>query len=1308
MLTERRTAEAGAPRSFRWEAAGGEAGTGRGVSDLEWSTFIGGEYSDVAHDVCIDHLGFSYIVGTTQSSDFPTTAGAYDETQAEYTYDAFVVKIDTTGSFLVYGTYLGGDKEDWGRGIAVDDQKNAYLTGLTASSDFPTTAGAYDRSLAGTYDVFVAKLNPSGGALVYSTYLGGDDPVPVAWPEMGYAIALDAGRCAYVAGQARSTDFPITPGVFDTTADVMGYEGFVTKFSADGSSLEYSTFLGGSSYDRVVDIAVRSGYAYVTGMTQSTDFPTTSGAYDETHNGNEDAFVCWIRLAADALQYSTFLGGSAADFGCGIALDSSGYAYVTGHAGPGFPTTSGAFDESHNGINDAFITKVNYWGTGLAYSTFVGGGGSDSEINPMGIACDVDGEAYLTGKTSSSDFPTTPGAYDSTINGSSDFYLVRLNSDGDELLYGTYIGGSGTQEERSIGLALDSWKSAVVVGYSPETDFPTTAGCFDPTHNGSHDAVALKMYTGGRGDIAGSVSGDRDLIGGAIVTAVGPSTAADTTGPNGGYHIPELKTGTYIVTTTAVGYYDDIEPGVVVVADEATAVNACLTRQRGAVEGTVALARGPIEGAEVTAVGEVTLADTTDASGYYILEDLPTGLYDITAEADGYNPQTMPGNEVVVDDTIVVDFALDLESGTVEGIVSGPGGALSGAIVMAEGAFSGCDTTDPAGHYIIDGLPYGDYDLHASAPGHHTGTAVGVAVSEGDPAEADIYLDSFNTHLLWSTFIGGADDDESKDLFVRGSVFLSGITCSPDFPTTTGAYDSTLGGDTDIFVAALNSDNSTPFWITLLGGSSEDEAAGIVVNGAGFPFVTGTTESSDFPTTAGAFDESYNGDKDAFVTQLMPGGNSLAYSTYIGGSGGDEGRDIDLRVTGEANVTGATWSLDFPTTPGAYQPNLNGFHYDAFACQLDVSGSTMQSSTYLGGEWSDYGTSIVVGASGDAFVTGYTESDSFPITPGAFDETYNDSIPGMNNWDGFVTRLEPGMAGLAYSTYLGGEGNDEAWAITLDGEGNAYIAGETNSQDFPVTPGAFDTCFVNDKAFITKLSAVGSSLVYSTFLGGSAEDEAHGIAVDDSGFVYVTGQTESGDFPTTIGAFDEKYDGPSDAFAVRLLPSGEGIDYSTFLGGRSDERGFGIGVGSSGRMFVAGRTESYDFPVSWLSFDNSHNGSLDAFVLGLDLPEIETAVDRLPDRVPPAYGIEGNRPNPFNPSTRVTFHLRQPGAVDLTIHDVAGRLVAVLLRGFHDAGTFTVAWNGRDREGRDVSSGVYFVRLKAGGKVVSRKITLVR
>jgi hypothetical protein len=452
---------------------------------LTYSTYLGGSgFDDQGLGIAVDTAGSAYVAGFTDSTGFPTTAGAFQPTPGGFGFsDAFVTKLDPTGAALVYSTYLGGAGFDEILGITVDAAGNAYVTGDTGSSNFPTTAGAFQPTSGGS-SAFVTKLNATGAALVYSTYLGGGGI------DRGFGIAVDAAGNAYVTGDTGSTDFPTTAGAFQTT--LLGIaDAFVTKLNATGAALVYSTYLGGSDIDRGFGIAVDAdGNAHVTGFSGSSDFPTTAGAFQQTSR-DDDAFLTKLDPTGAALVYSTYLGGSGGDAGRGIAVDAAGNTYVTGETDSrDFPTTGGAFQPIFVGSDfNAFVTKLDPTGAALVYSTYLGG--SDFDVT-QGIAVDAAGNAYVTGETSSSDFPTTAGAFQSTRRGPSDAFVTKLNATGAALAYSTYLGGSDI--DRGFGIAVDAAGNAYVTGVAFSTDFPTTEGAFQPTFGGGFgDAFAAKI-----------------------------------------------------------------------------------------------------------------------------------------------------------------------------------------------------------------------------------------------------------------------------------------------------------------------------------------------------------------------------------------------------------------------------------------------------------------------------------------------------------------------------------------------------------------------------------------------------------------------------------------------------------------------------------------------------------------------------------------------------------------------------------------------------------------------------------------------
>jgi Beta-propeller repeat len=380
---------------------------------------------------------------------------------------------------LSYSTFLGGTRGDYGNAVAVDGAGNAYLTGVTGGTKFPTTAGAFQSSPGGGTDAFVAKLNPnlSGSAsLVYSTFLGGSDD------ETSRGIAVDAAGDAFVIGTTRSTNFP-------TKNAYQGYQGgkdvFVSELNPSGTKLLYSTYLGGSGDDIGQGIAVdTAGNAYITGYTYKSGFPTTAGAYQTSGTG---AFVSKINPSLSgtaSLVYSTLLNGSdgRATFGHSVAVDGSGEAVVVGMtASAAFPTTTGAYQFAPGGNLDAFVTKLNPTGTGLAFSTYLGGAGDD---RADAIALDTSGNIYVTGNTSSTNFPTQNAYQPNVASANPDAFVTELSADGARLLYSTYFGGAGNENINETGdlgdpnghtggIAVDTSGKIYVTGNTYSADFPT-------------------------------------------------------------------------------------------------------------------------------------------------------------------------------------------------------------------------------------------------------------------------------------------------------------------------------------------------------------------------------------------------------------------------------------------------------------------------------------------------------------------------------------------------------------------------------------------------------------------------------------------------------------------------------------------------------------------------------------------------------------------------------------------------------------------------------------------------------------------
>jgi hypothetical protein len=468
----------------------------------------------------------------------------------------------------------------------------------------------------------------------------------------------------------------------------------------------------------------------------------------------------------------------------------------------------------------------------------------------------------------------------------------------------------------------------------------------------------------------------------------------------------------------------------------------------------------------------------------------------------------------------------------------------------------------------------------------------GIEVGSYDPTQL-LVIDP----LVYSTYIGGSNWDYGNAIAVDGSgyAYVTGWTTSTNYDVTPGAFQTTNGGGRDVFVTKLNATGTALVYSTYIGGARDDEGDGIAVDGSGYAYVTGWTNSTDYDVTPGAF-QTYGGGLyydpkwDVFVTKLNAAGTALVYSTYIGGWRNDGGNAIAVDGSGNAYVTGYTDSDDYDVTPGAFQTTFGGGG-DVFVTKLNATGTALVYSTYLGGSGGDGGNAIAVDGSGYAYVTGETNSTRYDVTPWAFQPTKG------GGRDVFVTKLNATGTDLVYSTYIGGSGDEVGFGIAVDGSGYAYVTGYTESTDYDVTPGAFQPTKGGGRdVFVTKLNATGTDLVYSTYIGGSGEDRGNAIAVDGSGYAYVTGVTDSTDYDVTPGAFQPTKGGGKDVFVTKLNATGTALVYSTYIGGSYDDYGHAIAVDGSGYAYVTGGSDSPDYDVTPGAFQTTNGSDWDIFV----------------------------------------------------------------------------------------------------------------
>lgn len=527
---------------------------------------------------------------------------------------------------------------------------------------------------------------------------------------------------------------------------------------------------------------------------------------------------------------------------------------------------------------------------------------------------------------------------------------------------------------------------------------------------------------------------------------------------------------------------------------------------------------------------------------------------------------------------------------------------------------------------------------------------------------------------------------------------------------------------------------------TYLGGNDNDYGRDIAVDEAGCAYVTGATFSTDFPVY-NPFQPNDQPWEDGFVTKFSSAGNSLIYSTYLGGNDADRANGIAVDSCGYAYITGFTHSSNFPLQ-NAYQ----GTQSNGFITKLSPLGDSLIYSTYTTGL--DGGSDVTVDPAGNAFITGMTYQfdhggDAFVIkmSPlgdsllnyfhfGGSDEdwgfgiavdneenayvigaTYSPDFPRKNafqnryggGWDCFVAKISTSGDSLIYGTYLGGSG-DDIWMylfygpdIVVDTSGHAYVTGQTNSTDFPTQNPYQDTYHGGYDAFVTELSAGGDYLIYSTYLGGTGWDYGYGIAVDTRGNAYVTGSTSSDDFPLQ----DPYQNQPHGIFITEFSPSGQSLIFSTYLGGTYyyNDEALAIAIDSLGNTYLTGLAESNDFPMV-NPLDSTYNGNGDIFVAKFgNLTDINN--DNNP--MPSIFSLSQNYPNPFNAQTTIAYSISRRSEVAMDIFDILGRKIACLSEGVKESGSYQAIW-----DARGFSSGIYFYRLRAGDYQETKRMTLLK
>ncbi|WP_412069537.1 SBBP repeat-containing protein [Rubrivirga sp. IMCC43871] len=547
--------------------------------------------------------------------------------------------------------------------------------------------------------------------------------------------------------------------------------------------------------------------------------------------------------------------------------------------------------------------------------------------------------------------------------------------------------------------------------------------------------------------------------------------------------------------------------------------------------------------------------------------------------------------------------------------------------------------------------------------------------------------------LAYTTFLGGGGDEVGAGIVVdaEGAAYVTGRTDSADFPVS----DTSPGSGPDVFITKVAPDGVTLMYSFVVGGVDIDIGLGIALAEDGSVLVTGETHSPDFPTTPGAYDTVFDPGPNAFVLKLAPDA-AVVYSTFLGGDGVDVGHDVGVDDTGAAYVAGYTNSTDFPVTTGVVGPApVDGF--DVFAAKLSTDGSALVYGTYVGGSNDDFAYDLVV-VEGEAYITGDTNSDDLPTTSGVLGPA------SFGDLDAFVLHLSVDASAMVL-TYLGGAGEDLGEGIVVDSGGTVFVGGITDTS-FPVTlSAAFPAPPGGPEAFLAVLTPGLSGIDYATYYGGTDLDYGCDVALDPTGLPVIVGKTNSVDLPVTDDAPQALFGGITDGFYARFDHTASGLDSfldGTYLGGSNPDIAHAVAVSAASHAYLTGFSESLDFPTTPGTFDESFNGGrLDAFVARFPA-DFGTSVAVAPD-VPTPLQLSAPMPNPLDREATLMLTSDRARAVRAVVVDMLGRAVATVWDGPVPPGTTRLTV-----DADQLSNGTYAIRVTGDGFTASRSLTVLR
>ena len=927
----------------------------------------------------------------------------------------------------------------------------------------------------------------------------------------------------------------------------------------------YGTHLGGGSiscgefnacgYKSVDDMVIDGdGNLVIVGSTGG-GFPTTSGSYQIFYRGgSKDAYIIKISPELNQVVASTYLGGSALDYARRITIASDGTIFVAGWtSSKDFPATVGSFDTDTRGgyYYDGFIARFSNDLGRLEAATFLGGGGDDY-ITAMEIY--PDGSIFVAGYTDSygPPFPTTQGAYQDSLKGSRDIFISRLSSDLKKLLASTYFGGS--DDDGWIGGGDSTlWKPSlkvdresgniIVAGSTYSWDLPVTDNAYDKNLSGDIDGfisvfspdlgtLIASTYFGGNGD---------DIVTSIDVNEEGKILVA-------------LMTGSDDLPVSS-GAYD--------------------SQHSGGDDGFIAIFPENLS----------SPLYTTYLGGSYIdvIKRIRFGKFDKVLIAGWTKSTDIPG----ITNGYQTTKDSEWDKGGFAGVMNYDLSSLEYFTYLDRDLDEEIDTfaVDRSGNIFAAGYT-GSYDFPVSSD----------AIDNEFFTEASgskLFVAEFPDNLLYltkSTFFGGNEEINKINGIASsgdGSIYVVGETMSYNFPVTDQPYRNFSMGEYDVVVSKLDPSLSRLLSSTYIGGCGEDYGSAIALGDSGDVYIAGETYSDDYPTTQGAYSDTYGGNGDAFISVFNPNLDNLVASTFLGGEREDYAKDIITTSSGDICVTGYTYSLNFPTT---YSMNFGGYS-DGFVSRFRSDLGELKYSIYLPGGDYDYAEAITEDKSENIYVAGGTYSN---------DLTGN-ATPGFGGGeDAFVVKLDKTLdPDKAVTVFSGGSNNEKAYDVVVDNENNVYVAGWTKSDMAGIGNGAYQGSLSGgEDGFIAKYDSLLSNLLAFTYIGGTDDDEIHTITLDGEGHLYVAGETKSYNFPVSTGNYKTSYGGYRDVFIGKFDLNLKYLYSSTFIGGIGYDYVNGIQL-TGNNVYIAGYTESYDFPTTSSSFDPFEKGCYAGYILAL-------------------------------------------------------------------------------------------------------------